>query len=386
MSSGINHQSIVMTESSNRFRQFAAHLLEHEGALVEAIEPEGLEVMLPASLQHALRVPEITRLGFASELPREAAYVSLESDWLDRLGQLLDARGRQLHFVADVPLPELTSAERLVEHTVELPNAVYRLLGVTPAWTRYLIFVFRYTAISDEKREGVIRLGVNTANGSALDSFVPELWQAVISGDVAAATDEPFDSQLPPVWSAAKLNSFVTRALPGRVRAQLGQFLQGMQRRLERDLARVHEYYDGLRQEAFRKQTKQNADSAREQLRLEAAAREYQAKVADLKQKYDLRVTVEWSQTLELLCPAQRLELLIKRRKGERKVTLDWNPIARCLEPLPCEWSYTADAARVVCDDALHLVSLAGHAPCQHCAKEYCRACAPRSCPKCGKA
>ena len=375
-----------MTESANRFRNFAAHLLEHEGALVETIEPEGLEVMLPASLQHALRAPEMTRLGFAAELPSAAEYVSLESDWLERLGNLLEVRGKQLHFVAAVPLPDLASAERLVEHTVELPNAVYRLLGVTPAWTRYLIFVFRYTAISDEKREGVIRLGVNTANGSALDSFVPELWQAVINGDVAAAVDEPFDSQLPPVWSVAKLNSFVARALPGRVRAQLGQFLHGMQRRLDRDLARVYDYYDGLRQEAFRKQTKQNADSAREQLRLEAAAREYQAKVADLKQKYDLRVTVEWSQTLELLCPVQRLELLIKRRKGERKVTLDWNPIARVLEPLPCEWSYTADAARVVCDDALHLVSRAGHEPCQHCGKEYCRACTPRGCPKCGKA
>ncbi len=375
-----------MTESSNRFRQFAAQLLEHEGALVEAIEPEGLEVMLPTSLQKALRVPELTRLGFTPELPREAAYVSLESDWLDRLGQLLDGRGRQLHFVAEVSLPELTAVERLVEHHVELPNAVYRVLGVAPVWTRYLLFAFRFTAISDEKREGIIRLGVNTANGSALDALAGELWQAVVNGETPAATDEPFDSQLPAPWTSAKLQSFVTRALPGRVRAQLGQFLNGMQRRLERDLARVHEYYDGLRQEAFRKQKKQNADSAREQLRLEAAAREYQAKVADLKQKYDLRVTVEWSQTLELLCPVQRIELLIKRRKGERKVTLDWNPLARALEPLPCEWSYTAEVARVVCDDALHLVSLAGHAPCQHCAKEYCRACAPRGCPKCGKA
>ena len=126
--------------------------------------------------------------------------------------------------------------------------------------------------------------------------------------------------------------------------------------------------------------------AARERLRLEATAREYQAKVADLRQKYDLRVTVELSQTLELLSPVQRIELLVKRRKGERRVALDWNPLARRLDPPPCEWSYAADTARVVCDDALHLVSPAGHAPCAHCGKSYCRACRPLRCPKCGQA
>ena len=166
---------------------------------------------------------------------------------------------------------------------------------------------------------------------------------------------------------------------------QLQPFLNGMQRRLDRDLERVLEYYDGLRQEAFRKLKKANADSAREQLRLDAAEREYQAKVSDLKQKYDLRVTLELSQTLELICPVQRLELLIKRRKGERKFSLDWNPLVRTLEPLPCEWSATAEKGRMICDDKLHCVSLPGHAPCEKCNKEYCRACYPLRCPKCGK-
>ncbi len=374
-----------MTAPTDRFRHFAARVLEHEGALVEYFEPEGLEAMLPTALQRSLRAPEMTRLGFGAETPPEAQRVSLESDWLERLGSLLDARGKQLRFVADVPLPELTAAERMLEHSIELPNAVYRFLSVSPAFTRYWLFVFRYTAISDEKREGLIRLGVNTANGSALDAFVNELWQAVVGGDLAAAPDEPFDSQLPPRWDAVKQHAFLKRALPDRVRAQLQPFLQGMQRRLDRDLARVLEYYDGLRQEAFRKRKKPHADSAREQLRIEAAEREYQAKVGDLKQKYDLRVTLELTQTLELICPVQRLELLIKRRKGERKLALDWNPLVRALEPLPCEWSATAAGARVICDDKLHCVSLVGHAPCEGCGKEYCRACHLLRCPKCGK-
>ena len=357
-------------------------LLEHEGALVEPLEPEGLEAVLPPVLQAPLGTGEMLRLGFGAELPAGAARASLESDWLEKFGSLLDARGQMLRFTPAVTRLPLPSPERLVEQTLVLPNAVYRLQGITSAWTRYLILLFRYTAISDEKREGIARLAVNLANGSMQDPFVDELLGATLGGEMRLATS-PATHELPPDWTAAKLKSFVTRALPARVREPLGLFLTGMQRRLDRDLARVFDYYESLRRESLTRQRKQKGDTAREQLRIEAATREYQAKVADLKQKYDLRVTIELSQALELILPIERVQVAIKRRKGERKLGLDWNPIARRLEPPPDEWSYTSVGARIVCDDALHLVAVAGHAPCAECGKEYCRACHPVQCPRC---
>ena len=45
-------------------QRFVAELLTAEGALVEPIEPEGLEAVVPPSLQRALGVPELCRLGF----------------------------------------------------------------------------------------------------------------------------------------------------------------------------------------------------------------------------------------------------------------------------------------------------------------------------------
>jgi len=372
--------------SASRYRDFAARLLEHDGALVEPLNPEGLEAMLPASVQHTLHAPELVRLGFGAELPPEAQRVSLESDWLDRFGHLLDERGRWLQRVVEVPLPVLSQPERIIEHGLVLQNAIYRLSRVAPAWTRYLMLLLRYTAISDEKRVGMLTFGLNLANGSAVDPLVDDLLSAALSTEDTAGTNVPADAHLPPDWPTPRLHSAVTRALPARVQAHLHLFLQGMQRRLDRDLERVHAYYTGLRQEAWQRLRRQHTDSARERLRLEAAEREYQAKVADLRQKYDLRVTTDLEQALILTSPVQRLELTIKRRKGERRVTLDWSPLARRLEPPPCEWSYTAEITRVVCDDALHLVSPAGHAPCAQCGKSYCRACQPRRCPKCGQA
>jgi hypothetical protein len=60
--------SHVLIDSSNRFRNFASLLLEHEGALVEPLEPQGLEAMLPENLQRAIGAPEFLRLGFAAKL------------------------------------------------------------------------------------------------------------------------------------------------------------------------------------------------------------------------------------------------------------------------------------------------------------------------------
>jgi hypothetical protein len=177
--------------SASRYRDFAARLLEHEGALVEPLDPKGLEAMLPASVQHTLQAPELVRLGFGVELPPEAQRVSLESDWLDRFGHLLNERGRWLHRVVKVPLPVLAQPERIIEHGLLLQNAIYRLSRVAPAWTRYLMLLLRYTAISDEKRVGMLTFGLNLANGSAVDPLVDDLLSAALSTEDTAGTNVP---------------------------------------------------------------------------------------------------------------------------------------------------------------------------------------------------
>jgi hypothetical protein len=370
-----------MIESSARFRNLTLRLLEREGALTEKLMPDGLQAVLPAALQTSLGAGELLRLGFGPELPDGALRAGLESDWLEKIGGLLGARGRTLRLALGVGRAAPPPPERLLERTVALTNAVYRFQGMTSAWTRYLILVFRYTAVSDEKREGIVKLAVNLANGSVAEGFMEELLVAALAETHPSVP--PSAQELPADWTPAKLRSWTAHTLPDRVRAPLGLFLGGMQRRLDRDLERIFNYHESLSRESFARQRKQKADPAREQMRIEAVAREYHAKIADLKQKYGLRVVVELSQRLEVVAPVERVHLSIKRRKGERRITLDWNPVARRLEPLPDEWSYSALGPRSVCDDALHLMAASGLAPCGECRKEFCRVCHGPQCPRC---
>jgi hypothetical protein len=348
-------------------REFVADVLESEGAAVEPVEPDELDVLAPEPLCRAMGWPEFVRLGFGPAPAAGVTPIRLEGDWLDRFAALIGDRGlfaeRQLVLAREIAAPG--GPERLIERAIELPNAVWRLRDAKPAWARCLLLAFRYTAVSDEKREGFLWLGFNCTTGGILDDELLAAWDVQALGACAAPLVEH------------------------RVRSELEPFLRAMRRRLERDRARVHAYHDGLRRAA---QTKlaalasSTADKAeeharRETLRIAAIEREYAAKIEDLRHNFALRVTVECVQGLAVFAPVHRYELLIKRRKGERTIALDWHPAARLMELPPCDWGGGAGRTRLVCDDRLHLSDVAAEA-CPSCGRPWCRACAA-VCPRC---
>jgi hypothetical protein len=373
-----------MNESAQRLQHFTGRLLTHEGALAAVLPAGGLEVLAPPRVQQALGLEEITQLAFDGAGAAGAARVGLEGDWLERCAELLGARGRHTRLTWHAPLPSLGDPEKTLQNALDLQNAVYRYVKTEAAWTRYWLLLLRYTAISDEKREGLVALCLNVQNGSVTDALAETLLAGVLAPGAALEARLPPGVVAPAAWPAQRVQQMLRRALPERVRAALAQFTAGMERRLARDLARLHDYYNGLRAEAWAHLQKQKGDAARERLRLDTAEREYRLKVADARQKYALSVGLEWSQTLEIVMPVQRVQALLKRRKAERRLALDWNPAARRLDAPPDEWSFASTPARVVCDAASHLLSPAGHGPCASCGKEYCRVCHARRCPKCG--
>ncbi len=373
-------------------REFTAALLDRHGAAVEPIEPEGLEVLAPPPVRAVLDVPEMARLGFGTELPAGARRVGLEGDWLERFGLLLGDRGQWVERQAppsEVPPPG--DAERLLSHGLVLDNAVARFRGQEARWTRCLILAFRYTALSDEKREGLLWLGFNLGTGATLGELVARL-RAALAEAPWLPVDPERRARAGPGWDAPVLEARLRPLLAHRVRQELAPFLRAMRRRLERDHGRLYAYHDDLRAQALKKLAdlaevtgdKADADRRRETQRVAAIEQDYRAKLDDLRHNYALNLTVAWVQALEVLVPVQRLALLVRRRKGERLIHLDWHPLARQMEPPPCDWGLGLDRVRQVCDDRLHLTEPAGQAPCPACGKPFCRACHPKTCPRCG--
>lgn len=379
-------------------RAFVADLLAHEGAMVDQVEPDGLDVLAPDSLRERYGWPDLVRFGFGASAAPGTIPIGLENDWLERLGELLGERGRiaERQLVAQKAAQKPGSPERQVEAALELPNAVWRLKGVEPGWCRCLLLAFRYTAVSDEKRAGIVWLGFNCSTNAVLDDeIVASLRGELADADAWCAPDEATAAAAGPAWTAKQLAARLQPLLDRAVRVDLEPFLAAMRRRLDRDRRRVHAYHDDLRRSAQQKlaaltiaKPKEGDEKAaaainRERLRIATIEREYAAKVDDLKNNYALAVTVEWVQTLTLVTPVRRHSLLIKRRKGERSIAMDWHPAARRLEPPAVDWGEAEDGVRHVCDEQLHLTTARGQSGCRSCGKPYCRACHPEQCPRC---
>jgi hypothetical protein len=375
-------------------RDFVADLMAFQGAAVETLDPDGLAVMAPPEVRAALGWPELARLGFGADLPREAQRIGVEGGWLERFGDLIADRGRHAERQIECEPPSILSdPERLLDRVLDLPNAVWRFRGQHSAWTRCLLIAFRMTAISDEKRENNLWIGFNVGTGAPLGESLGRL-RSCFANHAWRAPEPAVREAAGPGWDAGTLEARVRAALDASAHAELAPFLRSMQRRLARDHARLHGYHDDLRRESSTRLAalegvdgpKAEADRQRERQRIAAIERDYLNKLSDLQHKYALRVTLDWIQTLELFVPVQRLEVLIRRRKGERVIQIDWRPLVRSAELPVCEWGPGLSSARLVCDERLHLTEPAGQDPCPGCAKPFCRACHPTECPRCGKA
>lgn len=375
-------------------RKFVSEMLELEGSAVEAVEPDGLEVLAPESLRTVMGWPELVRLGFGAQLPDGATAVGFEGDWLDGFGALLGDRGRwaERQFVLPGPPPRIHDPARLLDHAIEFPNAVWRLLEVSAAWTRCLLLAFRYTAVSDEKREGLVWLGFNQTTGAVIDGFAPRL-RSLLAADAEWQVPDPEVRRAAgPAWDASVLDGRVKPLINNSLRNEVEPFLRTMRRRLDRDRNRIHQYHSDLHLVAQKKLAalagsageKAENDRKREMLRIAAIEREYAAKLGDLRHNYALRVSVEWVQGLELFVPVQRFQVLVKRRKGEKLMRLDWHPAVRLMEPPPSDWGLGIGRSRLVCDDQLHMTDPAGQSPCPSCGRAWCRACHPTVCRRCG--
>jgi hypothetical protein len=378
----------------SELREVVVDLLERRGAAVEAIGSHELAVLAPAEIRNTMGWPEFARLAFGPERSGEAIPIGLEGDWLERFAALLGDEGRwserEIRFDdARAPGDPL----QVLDRALDLPNAVWRFRGMTATWTRCLILTFRYTAMSDDKREGLIWLGLNTGTGAIVTDLLPQLrstlaqmtdWHAPDPGTVLAAGSG---------WDSRAIEPRLGALVDRQVRDEIEPFLRAMRRRLVRDRDRVHAFHDELYRASGKrlaalsdaKGERVEADRQRETMRLQAIEREHRAKLDDLRRNYALRVTVEWVQALELYVPVQRLDVLIRRRKGERTIQLDWHPLVKTAEPPLCEAGLGRGRVRLVCDDKLHLTEPEGQAPCSSCGKAFCRACFPAACPRCGQ-
>lgn len=306
---------------------FCQRALEEFGGLAEA-EDSGLTAFLPPDLSRELDLPEEVTIG-GQEYP-----LLYGSPVLDRLIGLATSRTPLVFGRIKIPYLKKAGFEKLLQESLFFQGVKTEVQSRAETRSTYLDLTCRYLALSDERKEGLIRLGVAEKTGiviqgleNAFDNQELHYYaRDKIPDHFPEHIDQPLASGLQ--WSKARI---------GR---DLEPFYQSMQRRLKRDVRNTREYYQALAQEMEESLARPNLSPEQKQDReskIRELPEEAERKVRDLQEKYKIKVKIRIAAMLRLLVDVVQLQVRVVHRKLRRDIHVTWNPLTRALEPLACE-------------------------------------------------
>jgi hypothetical protein len=335
--------------------------------------------LAPPDVAELLCIPEEGLLNFSSsDFSPDTVPATYESELFISLKKLFSEKGRLSQ--ASYPSSDLNAEKfsKKISEKISFSNAVFNFTQKEKREVYYLLVYFKYTAMSDEKREGILPVLINEMTFSVLPLEENNY-------DILEELSEPGEKikdrekLITPIFSASSSVSIL-------VKEKIGDYLKSLERRLNRDIRRVNEYYNTLKVEtkkSIEKKIQKDEEIDKLSDKLDAIEAEKKWKINDLISKYTLNIRIEPLTVIRIKTVTDIFWIKIKRRLSTRQVPLCYNPVLKHLEPLPCESCFYPGGDSYVCDDKLHIVCSLCFAKCAGCGKQYCRACHKDACPKC---
>lgn len=339
--------------------EFAARLIEASGGLVET-EQERVTAVLGEELATALGLPE--EVVLAPHAGAGAVALTFGSELLERLlGVATGTPARaSVRLRVDPPGPAL--AERAAARFV-LRNGISTAGSARVTTGSRLVAHALLTLKADEQHRQLIAAAVSTRTVTPVEGFEKELPPTLIEerrardpGPVSAALGQALAGQL---WRQAA--------------APQERILARMQQRYERDRQRIHRYFWELQTELQRRAEKGRVDEDDRRTREAALDREREAKLADLHHRFRVQALLQPVALLEVEAPVLLCDAVLRRRKAERRIELEYDAATRAIVPPRCDACGGPAPRPAACDDAFHLL-------CEECLPES--AGRPR-CPVC---
>ena len=373
-----------MTRSLSHFFK---DVLERHNAVVEEKEDGTLETLLPQTLSSLLNQPEYLRLRFSyDESKPEMVYASYDSEFFSSVADLFGGRGRFARLTLKPNLPNAERLAKVVPEKIHFANATFRHDKTEMKNISYLLLHYKYSCLSDEKVEGIQSLLVNEMTLSTL-SIEPDL----------AELSHPFQELQGIERQEAKRIFFAAHsACVLKTKDLSGDFIKSLERRLNRDVQRVDEYYETLQTEIKRTiQRKAVSEAQGEEPeegitkageidklnhRLKAVSTEREWKIQDLILKHALNIQIEPVSALRIDTPSILFWINIRRRLSSRAFPVTYNPIIKQIDPMPCESCFYPVKPYFLCDEKLHIICRNCLKTCVLCQKKFCSACDPHRC------
>ncbi|MDO8723210.1 MAG: zinc finger, RING-type domain-containing protein [Syntrophales bacterium] len=345
-----------------------ADILESRGAAVEKSGENGLDVIASPGIVSLLDVPEYHRLSFTGEYDvKDSLYASYDSDYFRSLERLFTDGGRKAAVTLESPTVRHERIAETLADRLPLTNAAFRLERVEEKTLSYFLVYFRFTALSDDRHDGMFSVLVNPLNAST------SLLEDGLESLAGRIKPLPASEEEIPAAEMMEILGWAHRAAAGMVRDRLTDFIRSAERRLNRDVKRVYEYYETLKEEIDRRSRKKMSagegakvpaeKSNLEEMEIlrrkrEAIEAEREWKVNDLIAKYALGIRNTPFCVLRIQATVPVFFITLKRRLSSRPFAVTYNPLLKRIDALPCESCYhpSGGGGYTICDDKLHIV------------------------------
>jgi len=361
----------------NDFYDFTIDFLSYYGAIVEKTNG-ALEIVLPDDLAKALETKEYSKFVFSAD-EKDGTFISFDSEIFKRFQAIFKEKGR--FAIINVPSPQIRveKIKKRIADKIIFSNAIFNIGENEEKAISYLLACFKFTAFSDERREGIIFILINEFNLSSRKLGAEQL---DILTDISDSPIGNIQRQ-----NGEKVFSALDVASKELINEELEDFLKSAHRRLNRDTRRVHEYYHALTCETrqfIKKKSPVGEEKKKAMDKIKAIETELKWKINDLIAKYKIEIRIEPISFIRLETIAPLFRLTIKRRKKIRLFPLTYNPLLKTFDDLPCESCFNPQKSYWVCDDQLHIICGKCFRICLKCGKSYCGVCHKSECPKCG--
>ena len=306
---------------------FCQAAVEEFGGVAEAGDG-WLTAFLSPGLAETLEMPEEVELG------SEDNPLLYGSPFLDRLIDLTTGRIPLVFGRVEIPYLKKAGFEKLFDRQLTFQGASCEVQGRAETRSTYTDLTCHYLALSDERKEGLVRVGLAEKNGMVIPGLENNFENHSIQWYSQQEIPDHFSDTIEPVVSSGL---HFARSM---IRDQLEPFYQSMQRRLKRDTRNTREYYQALSremEESLDRRQLNPEQQADRRAKIQELPREAERKIADLREKYKIEVTINLAAVRRLLVDVVSLQVRVSSRKLTRDVHLTWNPLTRALEPLACE-------------------------------------------------
>ena len=357
------------------------------GALVEPPAYGIYETLLPDEVAARWGVAPFQRFVFDAadnHAERGAVFLHYGNTLVETIVDELRWQSANGQFFINNVRPEKPGLFAAIEKAFSLPNAKIFPIPAAKEQARlhhYARFNFKVSLIADEKRELILPLWMDLQNGYAINGAdIERVGILDVDNDYVQTPPAPAFWNDEPALTPKTLAALLERARQS-VAGELGETLSHLQKRLARflelDRARLTDYYADLLKDAERRLHKSD-EERRPALETKIAAIivERESKLADVEQKYHLRVQLELVSLAVIALPKLDLTIEIRKRVATIKRTVSWNPLLHIVDPLACDVCNYSGTTLLLCDSG-HLAHTDCLAPqCVECKRTFCKKCA----------